>query len=307
MSQLHPDFQAVVDFLAGSPAPHPRETPIEERRAAHLAASALTETAPVEMAEVRDIVLTGGLAARLYTPFNDAGQGLTVYFHGGGFVLGTLDSYDGLARHLADAFATPVMSVEYRLAPEHVVPAAVDDVIAATRSIAQDRELWGLAGRRLVVAGDSAGGMLAAVAAQELRGSGVVDIQVLLYPTLGPELVTDSAHRFATGYILEMDHLHFHYREYLGTWTDHTDSRITPLLADHLENMPTTIIVVAECDPLRDEAVTYAGLLEHYGTHVDLLEAKGMVHSFFKMGGICADVADEFRILGEHVRSAILR
>jgi acetyl esterase len=307
MSPLHPDFQAIVEFLASSPAPHPRETPIGERRAAHLAASALTETSPVEMAEVRDINLSCGLEARLYIPSNDAGQAATVYFHGGGFVLGTLDSYDGLARHLADAFAAPVISVQYRLAPEHVFPAAVDDVIAATRSISLDREALGLAGRRLVVAGDSAGGTLAAVTAQELRGTGIVDVQVLLYPTMGPELVTDSAHRFATGYILEMDHLHYHYREYLGEGANHTDPRITPLLADHLENMPATIIVVAECDPLRDEAVTYAGLLEHYGTHVDLLEAKGMVHSFFKMGGICADVADEFRVLGEHVRAVVSR
>ena len=307
MSQLHPDFQAVVDFLASSPAPHPRDTSIEERRAAHLAASALTETAPVEMAAVRDVILSGGLEARIYTPANDAGHAVSVYFHGGGFVLGTLDSYDGLARHLAEAFAAPVVSVQYRLAPEHPFPAAVDDAIAATRDVFADRDSLGFAGRRLVVAGDSAGGTLAAVVAQQLRGTHIVDLQVLMYPTMGPELVTDSAHRFHTGYILEMDHLHFHYQEYLGDGADHTDPRVTPLLADHLNDMPASIIVVAQCDPLRDEAVTYAGLLEHYGTHVDLLEAKGMVHSFFKMGGICTDVADEFRILGEHVRAAVTR
>ena len=124
----------------------------------------------------------------------------------------------------------------------------MDDAIAATRDVFADRDSLGFAGRRLVVAGDSAGGTLAAVVAQQLRGTHIVDLQVLMYPTMGPELVTDSAHRFHTGYILEMDHLHFHYQEYLGDGADHTDPRVTPLLADHLNDMPASIIVVV---PLR--------------------------------------------------------
>jgi acetyl esterase len=307
MSAVNSDFQPLIDYLAANPVPHPRDVPIAERRASHLAASLFTETPPAAVAEIRELDLAPGLIGRLYLPIADDGIGVMVYFHGGGFVLGTLDSYDGLARHLAEACRMPVVSVDYRLAPEHVFPAAVDDSLRAVREVADQAESWGLPKRRLVVAGDSAGGTLAAVAAQTLRNERLIDVQVLLYPSLGPELVTESAHRFNSGYLLELDHLHFHYREYLGEFSDHTDARVSPLLADHLDNMPASIVVVAEFDPLRDEAVTYAGLLEHYGTHVDLLEAKGMVHSFFKLGGVCADVRDEFRILGEHVRGALER
>ena len=306
MAPVHPELESLLAYLRDNPAPPAASTPIGERRAAHVVASSLTETPPVAMDEIRDVTVAGGagpLPSRLYVPSNDNGRGLTVYFHGGGFVLGTLDSYDGLGRHLAEAFATPLLSVEYRLAPEHPFPSATDDALAATRDVLARASSWGFADRRVLVAGDSAGATLAAVVAQQLRGeTGLLAGQVLLYPTMGPELVTASAHAYATGYALEMADLHTHYAEYLGDYRDHTDPRVTPLLSDDVDGCAPAVIVVAEFDPLRDEAVAYAGLLEHSHVPVDLMEAEGMIHSFFKLGGLVADVASEFQTLGQHVR-----
>jgi acetyl esterase len=153
--------------------------------------------------------------------------------------------------------------------------------------------------------GDSAGATLAAVTAQSLRHTDLLAGQVLLYPTLGPELVTESAHTLGTGYVLELSHLHANYEEYLGEFRNHSDPRVTPLLSGDLDGCAPAVIVVAEYDPLRDEAVAYAGLLEHSQVHVDLLEAEGMIHSFFKLGGFVADVADELAILGDHIRALL--
>jgi acetyl esterase len=306
MTPLHPDLEQLVDHLRRHPAPNPATTDIETRRESHAVGTLFTESPPVTMAAILDTRIAGGagdLMARWYIPVEDAGDGVAIYFHGGGFVVGTLETYDGLARHLAESFAMPVLSVAYRLAPEHPFPAATDDALAATRDLIERRSVWGYEDRHVIVVGDSAGATLAAVTAQALRQESALAGQVLLYPTLGPELVTASRHDFGTGYVLEMEHLHFHFREYLGAMEDHTDVRVTPLLSGDLPGCAPAVIVVAEYDPLRDEAVAYAGLLEHSNVPVDLLEAKGMIHSFFKMGGVVADVTAEFAELGRHVRA----
>jgi acetyl esterase len=158
----------------------------------------------------------------------------------------------------------------------------------------------------MVVLGDSAGATLAAVACNLTQADALpLAAQVLLYPTMGPEILTESVHDYGTGFFLEMEHLHYHYEEYLGEYHDHTDARITPLLADNLEQVPPAVIVVAECDPLRDEAVNYAGLLEHFGVDVELLEAEGMPHSFFKMGGVLPEALEDLDDLGRHVQNFV--
>ena len=140
--------------------------------------------------------------------------------------------------------------------------------------------------------GDSAGASLVAVACALTRDDLSLAGQVLIYPTLGPEVMTDSSHRYATGYILEIDHLRYDYQQYLGEWTDHTDPRVTPLFAADLSGSPPAIVVVAECDPLRDEAIAYAGLLEHFGVPVEILEAEGMLHGFLRMGHVIPEAMD---------------
>jgi acetyl esterase len=150
--------------------------------------------------------------------------------------------------------------------------------------------------------GDSAGGCLAAVVSAELRHADLgIAGQVLIYPTLGPDLVTNSSKEFGTGYLLEMDDFHIDYRRYLGDYTDHTDPRVTPLLHGDLTGVAPAIVVVAECDPLRDEAVAYAGLLEHFGVPVELVEAEGMLHGFFFHGPFIEGAWDTMTDVASHM------
>jgi acetyl esterase len=193
------------------------------------------------------------------------------------------------------------LAVDYRLAPEHPFPAGVNDAADALRYVARHLAEFADEGAALVVMGDSAGATLATVAAREVRGEVALTAQVLIYPTLGPEMVTDSVHTFGHGYLLDMDHLRYDYGQYLGGFSDHTDPRVTPLMATDLTGVAPAIVVVAECDPLRDEGVAYAGLLEHFGVTVELLEAEGMVHGFIRMGALVPEAMAIVDDVAEHL------
>lgn len=304
MAPLHPVLEPLVRYAQEHPAPHPRDLGYELIREQHVATSLATEAPSPAMASVTEIDIAtreGRVPARVYTPLELSSSAIGVYFHGGGFVMGTLDSYDGLARRLATACGIAMVSVDYRLAPENPFPAAINDAEDVVLALAADASIAGLSAGPLVLLGDSAGGGIAAVTAQQVRGRASIAAQVLMYPTLGPELLTDSAHRLGTGYFLEMNHLAYHYEQYLGT-ASHADPRVTPLLATDLNGLAPAVILVAEFDPLRDEAVNYAGLLTHFGVDVELLEAEGMVHSFLKLGGLVPDALDELEDLGRHVQ-----
>ena len=246
------------------------------------------EMAPMTSLEDRELVLEGRtLMARLYVPVNEEAQALVVYFHGGDFVMGDLVTHEWLCRRLAFDTKMRFLAVDYRLAPEYPFPAGLNDALEAIRYVATHRSEFGDESAQLIVMGDSAGANLATVAATLLRDENLgIVAQVLIYPTLGPELVTDSAHRYGSGYLLDVESLRYDYGQYLGEFGDHTDPRVTPLLSTDLFRAAPAIVVVAECDPLRDEGVAYAGLLRHFGVAVELLEAKGMVHGFLEMGGV---------------------
>ena len=307
MAPLHPVLEPLVRYAQEHPAAHPRDLGYEAIREQHIATSLATEAPAPEMASTNDISLVtrdGFVPARVYVPRELSSTAIGVYFHGGGFVMGTLESYDALARRLAAACGIAVVSVAYRLAPEHKFPAALHDAEDVVLALAADSGIAGLPTGPLVLFGDSAGGCVAAVAAQQVRGRVSLAAQVLMYPTLGPEILTDSAHRLGTGHFLEMDHLAYHYGQYLGD-ASHADPRVTPLLASDLSGLAPAVILVAEFDPLRDEAVNYAGLLTHFGVDVELLEAEGMVHSFLKLGGLLPDALEELDDLGRHVRNFV--
>jgi acetyl esterase len=194
------------------------------------------------------------------------------------------------------------LAVDYRLAPENEFPAGLDDAVDVIRYVRQHLHEFAPSGAELIVMGDSSGGSLVSVAAALTRHEGLgIAAQVIIYPTLGPELVTDSAHTYGAGYMLDLDHLRYDYGQYLGSWSDHTDPRVTPLMFDDLSGAPPAIVVVAECDPLRDEGVAYAGLLEHFGVPVKLLEAEGMPHGFLKMGGLVPEALEIVDDLAEHM------
>lgn len=257
----------------------------------------------------RDFTLDLGdhsIGARLYQREGVETRALVIYLHGGCFVMGDLETHDWLCRRLASDTRTPILALDYRLAPEHPFPAGLNDAIDAIRYVAAHRKDFGDEGARLILMGDSAGANLATVAATQLRDDGFgIAAQVLIYPTLGPELLTESAHRYGKGFLLDIDSLRFDYEQYLGGFTDHTDPRVTPLLCNDLARVAPAIVVVAECDPLRDEGIAYAGLLEHFNVPVELLEAHGMVHGFLEMGGVVPEALVILDDLADHLQRLV--
>lgn len=306
---IHPSIVAMVDEARAHPEAHPSTQSPRARRDDYRtqALSILGEMEPI--AERRDltIALEGRtLAARLYVPHGDEGRGLVLYLHGGSFVVGDLDTHEGLCRRLASHTKMRFLAIDYRLAPEHAFPEPLDDACEVLRYVARHRGDFADAKAALIVLGDSAGANLATVACAETRDEGLgVVAQVLIYPTLGPELVTDSAHAYSSGFLLDLEHLRYDYGQYLGGFSNHTDPRVTPLLSTDLQGVPPAVIVVAECDPLRDEAVAYAGLLENFGVSVHLLEAEGMVHGFLRMGNIVPEALAIIDDLADHLHQLV--
>ncbi len=287
---VHPALEPFVRAMRERPSPPISSQSIDERRAAYreLADERRGDAEAVESVEDVTVVLNGRtLRTRLYVPIDDEKKALVLYFHGGAFVVGDLDTHDALCRRLSSDTRMRFLSIEYRLAPEHPFPASITDAVDVLRSVARRIGDFADPGAQLIVMGDSAGATLATVAAALARDDDVaIAAQVLIYPTLGPELVTDSVHEFGVGYMLDIDQLRYDYGLYLGEWTDHTDPRVCPLMSNDLAGVAPAIVVVAQCDPLRDEGVAYAGLLEHFGVPVELLEAEGMVHGFLRMGSM---------------------
>lgn len=304
---IHPDYEKYLRTLPESSAP-PSLTSIDERRRAYRE-RALEQRGPLEeMSDVRDgeIPLVGrALRYRLLVPPRERGDALVVFFHGGSFVVGDLDTHEALCRRLSVDTSMRFLAIDYRLAPENPFPAAIDDAIDTLRYVVDHVEEFAAPGTKVIAMGDSAGASLVAVASAMTRDDLSLAGQVLIYPTLGPEVMTDSSHRFATGYILEIEQLRRDYQQYLGGWTDHTDPRVTPLFATDLANSPPAIVVVAECDPLRDEAIAYAGLLEHFGVPVEILEAEGMLHGFLRMGHVIPDALDIIDDVATHLRQYV--
>jgi acetyl esterase len=228
----------------------------------------------------------GPIPARLYRPAGNGPLPLLVYFHGGGWVLGGLASHDNVCRSLANGAGCAVLAIDYRLAPEHRFPAAVDDCYAATVWAAANAEALGCDPKRIAVGGDSAGGNLAAVISQIAhdRGTPGLRFQLLAYPATDAAYDTASYRENATGYLLELEDMHWFYDHYLDAVADRSDPRASPLRARDLRGLPPALVITAEFDPLRDEGEAYAGRLREAGVPVTLHRYDGMIHGFFSMG-----------------------
>ena len=281
----------------------------DERRRAFRAEAALIRGEDPPGVTARDLTLElGGRAidARLYEPDGVVAKALVIYLHGGCFVMGDLETHDWLCRRVTFDTRTPILALDYRLAPEHPFPASLDDAVDAIRYVGLHRGEFVSDHAPLILMGDSAGANLVTVSATLLRDENLgLAAQVLIYPTLGPELVTESVHRYGTGYLLDIDSLRHDYRQYLGEFVDHTDPRVTPLMSTDLSRVAPAVVVVAECDPLRDEGVAYAGLLEHFDVPVELLEAYGMVHGFLEMGGVVPEALAILDDLAAHLQRLV--
>lgn len=288
---LDPQAQLVINLVKQSGLPELWQLTPDQAREQYL--MRVNKLAPKEQIfRSSDRVLPGPgseLPIRIYQPREGKpGEQLPVlvWFHGGGFVIGDLDTHDSACRMLANQADCLVVAVDYRLAPEFKFPAAVEDSMAALRWVAlHARELGGDPGR-IAVGGDSAGGNLAAVCALLARNEGHprLAFQLLIYPCTAPEPETPSHRKFAEGYILTRNAITWFYKQYVRSAKDFQDFRFAPLVADDLANLPPALVLVAGFDPLRDEGVDYAKRMIEAGNRVTLANYEGMVHGFYLMG-----------------------
>jgi acetyl esterase len=290
---LDPDAAAVFKAFqeAGRP-PYETLTPAEAR-ASYLAARPVTHPEPPELKEVKPLSIAaphGAIPARLYKPKTlRQANGLApclVFFHGGGWVIGDLDSHDVVCRKLADEGQLIVISVDYRLAPEHKFPAAIDDAIAATNWISDNARSLGIDASRLAIGGDSAGGNLAAVVAIAARdGKGpAISGQVLIYPAIDFAMTHPSHREPETSILLTHSAIRWFSNHYLNGAADVHDWRASPVRARTLAGLPPAYVLTAGADPLRDEGDEYARQLKDAGVAVTYRHFSGQFHGFFTMG-----------------------
>lgn len=266
--------------------------------------SAVTAEKTPELAVVEDLAFDGpgGVVSATRYRANVTSTGLVLFFHGGGFALGSRASHDAYCRRLALDTGADVLSVEYRLAPEYPFPAGVDDALAAWRFAVQSTSRWGVATDRIIVAGDSAGGNLAAVLSQQVRGEDVTPaLQVLLYPVTDMTRTGGSRVEFATGHFLTAERMDWFTETYLPAGIDRTDPRVSPLLAEDLSGLPPAHVVVAGFDPLRDEGIAYADALASAGVPTTLQRESGLIHGFINMAGFSPAARQAL----SHIHSAV--
>ena len=297
---LDPVARKLLDEVAASGRPNAHLLPVAEARGnfeSFYAGLGAVES----VVAVRDHVIPvhgAAIPARSYVP---AAAGprppLVVYFHGGGWLLGSIDSHDGICRSLANASGAVVLNVGYRLAPEDRFPAAADDALAATRWAHANAALLGADPARLAVAGDSAGGNLAAVVCQDLRDAGepIVRFQLLIYPVTTTDLTIGWDAAFE-GYFLYRDELLWHQEHYLASAADARSARVSPLLGDPA-GLPPAAIQAAECDPLHLQAERYRDLLSEAGVPVAWRCYPGMIHGYFGLDSV-------FPVAGEAMADA---
>lgn len=257
--------------------------PPPESRAAFSALIGMLPSSDADIAgtEDRRIPGPGGeLALRVYTPKGEGPFPVFVYFHGGGFVIGCVDDYDPVCRELCARVGCLVVSVDYRLAPEHPFPAAPDDCFAATQWVAAHAASLGGDPSRIVVGGDSAGGNLAAVVTQRARRQGGPDLigQLLIYPATQAGEMTQSIIDNAEGYLLTQADMAYFFGHYAGDAPDVTNPDLAPLRADDLSGLPPAWVVTCEFDPLRDEGEAYAAALRDAGVPVQARRIDGAIH-----------------------------
>ena len=299
-------------MAAASPGARARPTPSERRQSlAKLMQFSRAEAAAVTATDGALPGPDGDLRYRLYAPADNHDEPSPgfVFFHGGGMVAGSIETHDRIAAALAEATACRLISVDYRLAPEHKFPAAVEDAIAATEYVARNAGAFGIDAERLVVGGDSAGGTLAAVVCQHLQrhASFAIAAQCLICPVLDFEEISPSREAFADDQLIGRMTLQADLADYLPEGTDAADIRISPLRALNVKGLPTAIIHTAEFDPVRDEGNAYARKLLAAGVNVEHVCHDGMIHNFHAMGAVLPQARLVLSQIGEQIRRAVAR
>ena len=285
--QLTPAMRSVLERMHRAPYPPIYTQSAALAKASYEAGSGVLEVPKAELARVEDFTIPArdgsAIPARLYAP--SAGKlPLLVYFHGGGFVIGSIASHDILCRELARLAGCAVVSVDYRLAPEYRFPTAFDDAWDAFQWLARNGESLGLDPSRLAVGGDSAGGTLAAVCAIMARDAGIaLRLQLLFYPGTAGDQSAESHRKFAHGLVLEKPHIDWFFDQFIAP-EQRGDWRFAPLDADDVEGVAPAWFGLAECDPIVDDSIAYADKLRWAGVPVQLEIYRGVTHEFIKMG-----------------------
>ena len=296
MATLDPDAQRVLELIRESGRPPYETLTPGEAREVYRAGRRILQPEPPEVAEVRDLrapAPEGDIPLRLYRGIGTeraAALPALIYFHGGGWVVGDLDTHDGICRLIANSARCAVISVDYRLAPEHKFPAAVDDAMSATEWIAAHAAMLGIDASRLAVGGDSAGGNIAAVVAliARERGAPRLRFQLLLYPATDFVTSDDPQRERFEGFPLNAVTMNWFRDHYLRGAGDYGDWRASPLRAPDLGGLPPAYVLTVGFDPLHAEGESYARRLQEAGIPVRHRHIAGQMHGFLNMGKIIA-------------------
>jgi len=310
---LHPQARGLLDLMVERGVPPTHTLTPTDARAFYRERRFFTQPDAPAVGEVRDLSADGphgAIPLRLYRPMGappDAVSPVLVYYHGGGWVIGDLDTHDTLCRELTNAAGCAVVAVDYRMGPEHRFPAAVDDAVAATRWVRANAAQLKLDASRLAVGGDSAGGNLAAVVALAARDAGDLPVafQLLIYPATDQRRGHASHGANGRGYLLETETMNYFHDHYLPDKAQDLDWRASPLLHEDLSGLPPALVITAGFDPLRDEGLAYADALSAAGNAASYVCFERQIHGFITMGRVLDEAHTAVALCAAELRRAL--
>jgi acetyl esterase len=309
---LDPDLALLLPVLEAKEVVNYTDTPIAQARAAHDRSVARMTPAAVRapVASVHEIVVEDGVVVRVYRPEGDGPFPVLLWFHGGGWCTGSLQTGDVVARELCRGLPAVVVSVDYRLAPEHPWPAATDDGLVVLRWATTHVGGFGGDPATVVVGGDSAGGNIAAAVVQHAQAAGIgISAQLLVYPALDLDVdrhdLYPSLREYADGYALPPENLREAVRQYVPADVDLTDPRISPMHQADLAGQPPTVVAVAEYDPVRDHGRVYTDALRRASVPVVLHQGRGLIHGSFDLIGAAPGVRVELNLIIASLRELL--
>ena len=311
---LHPQSRALLDMLVERGVPTIDSLPVDEARRTYRDRRGILQPSPREVAEVRDLTASGphgAIPLRFYRPHgSDPTPPVLVYFHGGGWTIGDLDTHDTLCRELADRSGIVVIAVDYRLGPEHRFPAAFDDALAATHWVRDHAAELGVDDRRVAVGGDSAGGNLAAAVAISERDAPSagppIAYQLLIYPATDMRRQHASHVTNGSGYLLTRDTIRWFHDHYIDDPKHDLDWRASPLLRGDLRGLPPALVITAGFDPLRDEGADFARAMSEAGGAVSYVCFERQIHGFITMGRVLDEANTAVALCAAELRRVLV-
>lgn len=300
---LDPIVEAMLKQMAEAGAPPMIELPPADARAMYRAMNEANTRAP--MHEVADTEAEG-VAIRIYRPGPEDRLPCLVYYHGGGWVIGDLETHDNVCRNLAREAHCVVVATDYRLAPEHPFPAPLDDCVTVAKWVAANADELNIDAGRIALGGDSAGGNLTACVSLKIKQDGGPELvhQLMIYPVTDAGLDTTSYANNGEGYMLTRDSMQWFFDHYLGDNADPSDPLVSPLNAPDLAGLPPATIITAEFDPLRDEGEAYGEKLKAAGVDTLVQRYDGMIHGFFAMTDLLPTARDATSLAAKRLRAA---